>query len=288
ENVQPVPIGVPGELWIGGAGVARGYHKRPELTAERFAEDPFCSGDRIYRTGDLVQYRSDGVLEFLGRTDSQVKLRGFRVELGEIEVALGKHPDVHEAAVLVREDSPGNHRLVGYCTPQNGRVPSREELRAFLSESLPDYMVPTDFVALDAFPMTPNRKLDRKALPEPRQSQTVIPLPTNGEPVTHTVIEKQLLAVWEDVLGVHDMHPESNFFDLGGHSLLAMQVQVRLREAHGHDVRIVDLFRFPTVRALAEHLNESGEEERSDTVNEGADRGARRAALLRRRARPTS
>ena len=288
ENMQPVPIGVPGELWIGGAGVARGYHKRPELTAERFAEDPFCSGDRIYRTGDLVQYRPDGVLEFLGRTDSQVKLRGFRVELGEIEVALGKHPDVHEAAVLVREDSPGNHRLVGYCTPQNGRVPSREELRAFLSESLPDYMVPTAFVALDAFPMTPNRKLDRKALPEPRQSQTVIPLPTNGAPVTHTLIEKQLLSIWEDVLGVKSMHPESNFFDLGGHSLLAMQVQVRLREAHGHDVRIVDLFRFPTVRALAEHLNESGEEERSDTVNEGADRGARRAALLRRRARPTS
>ncbi len=284
-DMQPVPVGVSGELWIGGMGVARGYHNRPELTKERFAPDPFVEGERIYQTGDLVRYRTDGVLEFLGRTDCQVKLRGFRIELGEIEAALSNHPEVREAVVVVREDSPGDQRLVGYFRSTNGLVPDWEQLRSFLGDQLPEYMVPGAFVALDSFPMTPNRKLDRKALPPPSRAIVVAPSAASFKGTSHSAMEKELVAIWEDVLGVHGVDPQSNFFDLGGHSLLAMQVQARIRNEQNLDVRIVDLFRFPTVRTLAEHLRGSGEEE-TETVSKGADRGARRAAFLGKRARP--
>lgn len=285
DQMQPVSLGMTGELWIGGAGVARGYHNRPDLTADKFKENPFGKKGRIYRTGDLVKYNRKGVLEFQGRADFQVKLRGFRIELGEIEIALGTHPDVREAAVVVREDTPGDQRLVGYYTLMNGRAPARQELRGYLSNTLPDYMIPSTFVKLDALPLTPNRKLDRRALPDPSRHVPERASFDSDAVATDSNVEKELLDIWKDVLNIDAISSEDNFFDLGGHSLLAMQVQSRLKEMHGYAVRIVDLFRFPTVRALAKHLGSKGEEGEVVTVNKGADRGARRAALMKNRTR---
>ncbi|MDX1440248.1 MAG: LLM class flavin-dependent oxidoreductase, partial [Rubricoccaceae bacterium] len=279
---KPVPIGIPGELWIGGSGVARGYWERDDLTSERFIQNPFADG-RIYRTGDLVRYRNDGELEFLGRADFQVKMRGYRIELGEIEAKLSGHPDIRKAAVVVREDVPGDVRLVGYFTPKNGVAPTREALREFLGAQLPDYMVPTTFMAVDHFPMTPNQKLDRNALPKPLKQSSSSQSSERPSLSFDNDSEKDLLEIWEDVLGVEGIHPTSNFFDLGGHSLLAIQVQALLESKLGRVVRIVDLFRFPTIRSLAQHLNANGKSEEESIVSKGVSRGARRAALLTRR-----
>lgn len=277
-----VPTGVTGELWIGGDGVSRGYWERGDLTAERFKQNPYADG-RMYRTGDLVRYSETGELEFLGRTDFQVKIRGYRIELGEIEAKLSTHSDIREAAVVVREDEPGDVRLVGYFTPQNGVTPDREALRNFLREQLPDYMVPTAFMVVDQFPMTPNQKLDRNALPRPVKRSSISETSSQPSLSVESDTEKEILAIWEDILDVRGINPTSNFFDLGGHSLLAMQVQARLKDDLGHEVRIVDLFRFPTIRLLTQHLNGNGHSEEKNTVAEGVSRGARRAALLSRR-----
>jgi natural product biosynthesis luciferase-like monooxygenase protein len=300
ERRRPVPDGVAGELWIAGPGVARGYRGRDELTAERFTPDPFVAGERMYGTGDLVRRRHDGTVDFLGRLDAQVKIRGFRVELGEIEAALLTHPAVREAAVAVREDRPGDTRLVGYWVARNGEAPDRAAFRSYLEERLPAYMVPDAFVRLDALPTTPNRKLDRRALPAPApvsaQQADVKPAiePTGGDGSTSfnaggqagdvRDLEQALSTIWRDVLGVDDVPPTANFFDLGGHSLLALQVQARVREVLGHELRVVDLFRHPSVRALALHIGGSRESAPERVVTAGSERGAgRRAALLQRR-----
>jgi hypothetical protein len=247
----------------------------------------------MYATGDLVRRRLDGTLDFLGRLDAQVKIRGFRVELGEIEAALQSHPAVREAAVTVREDRPGDARLVGYWVARNGEAPDRAAFRAYLEERLPAYMVPDAFVRLDALPTTPNRKLDRRALPAPTatsapavEAPAVSAGPAGGDGEAGDVreLEQELSAIWRDVLGVDDVPPTANFFDLGGHSLLALQVQGRVREALGHELRVVDLFRHPSVRALASHIGGSKESAPERVVSAGAERGAgRRAALLQRR-----
>ncbi|MER5424357.1 amino acid adenylation domain-containing protein [Streptosporangium roseum] len=249
---SPTPIGVPGELHIGGVGVARGYHRRPALTAERFVPDPFGSdlGARLYRTGDLARWRRDGNLEFLGRIDHQVKLRGLRIELGEIETALRDREDVTEAVVVVREDSPGDKRLVAYLTTPAETDVDVTELRLALKQGLPDYMVPTAFVTLDTLPLSPNGKLDRKALPAPQATRDATA--ELVEPETPT--ERMLAGIWTEVLGLEQIGVHDDFFDSGGHSLLATQVVARIRKASdgsGRPVGVMDLFQNRTIRELA-------------------------------------
>ena len=249
ETLEPVPVGLPGELYIAGAGLARGYLGRPGLTAERFVANPFSSepGARLYRTGDLARYLPDGNLEFLGRVDDQVKLRGFRVELGEVEAVLAAHPQVGEAAVALR-GSNDDRRLVGYVVARDGAAPAVPELRHYLSERLPNYMVPAAFVVLDALPLNPNGKLDRRALPAPPPGRP--DLGTAVEPRSPT--EEVLAGIWAEVLGVEVVGVEDNFFDLGGHSLLATQVVARAQAAFGTEVALRSVFEAPTVAAMAE------------------------------------
>jgi amino acid adenylation domain-containing protein/non-ribosomal peptide synthase protein (TIGR01720 family) len=237
-SLRPLPVGVPGELYVGGAGVARGYLNRPELTAERFIQNPFGAGT-LYRTGDRVRWRADGTLEYLGRLDEQVKIRGFRIELGEIESALLDHEGVREAAVVVREDEPGDRRIVAYVV---GGAPA-EALRGHLQERLPDYMVPTAFVAVDALPLTPNGKLDRKALPAPTYATAEFVAP-------RTPVEAALARIWADVLRLERVSVEENFFALGGDSILSIQVVARARRA-GIEVSPRQVFQYQTIAGLA-------------------------------------
>ena len=256
DEQRPVPAGTPGELWIGGDGVTRGYWQRDDLTADRFRPDPFVTPDRatpwgarMYRTGDLVRRRPDGKLDFLGRADFQVKIRGYRIELGEIEAAIESQPGVTQAIVLAREDSPGDLRLVAYLTG----TAKKASLRAALLTSLPEHMVPVHFVTLPAFPLTPNRKVDRKALPAPSARA---PEP-EAFAAPETGVESKLAAIWQKVLGVARVGAKDNFFALGGHSLLAVQVHREIRDSLGAaKLSITDIFRFPTLEALARHLDD--------------------------------
>ena len=243
------PALVPGELLIGGDGVTQGYWQRPELTAERFTADSARPGSRMYRTGDLVRRHPDGAIEFLGRLDHQVKIRGHRIELGEIESALMRQPGVKQAVVVAREDGLGDKRLAAYVTAKSGAVPNVEQLRQALAQELPEVMVPYAFLVLPAFPLTPNGKVDRRALPEPSAAVAVRPAAT-----PQSQIEKTIASIWQEVLGLTQVGTSDNFFDLGGHSLLVVQVQRRLRDACGREVSITDMFRLPTISALAAHL----------------------------------
>jgi len=277
-----VPVGVPGELHIAGAGVTRGYLGQPALTAERFPADRFAGGDaRMYRTGDRVRWRPDGRLEFLGRLDQQVKLNGYRIELGEIESQLAQHPEVREAAVLAREERPGEARLVAYVVSRSGRL-DVAALKLHLRTVLPDFMVPSHLVALDALPMTPNGKVDRRALPDPAET---VPAEPNAESRPANVIEEAIAGVWRDLLRLTQVSREANFFDLGGHSLLAVQAHRRLKELFPErTLSITDLFRFPTIASLARFLGgESSDTARLEDVTARGE--ARRAALQRRAGR---
>ncbi|HET9226556.1 MAG TPA: condensation domain-containing protein, partial [Thermoanaerobaculia bacterium] len=248
----PCPIGVPGDLYIGGDCLCAGY-RRPELTAKAFLPDPFSGvpGARIYRTGDRARYLTDGNIEFLGRLDQQVKVRGYRIELGEIEVALSRHSGLREAVVLVREE-----HLVAYVVPSTSPCPTATELRDALRQTLPDYMIPTAFVTLEELPVTPNGKLDRQALPAPQWS-------ASAELVApRTEVEKRLAAIWSDVLGVPQVSLEDSFFDLGGHSLLATQMVSRVRESFGVELALRTLFERPRLDELAAWLE--GEERSGD------------------------
>lgn len=259
DSLQPVPVGVPGELYIGGVPLARGYLNRPDLTAERFVADPFSedSDARMYKSSDWARWLPDGNIEFLGRADEQVKFRGFRIEVGEIEVHLGRHPIVHDSAVMVKSDTAGRKRLVAYVVADENSRPSVSDLREFLGETLPDYMVPTTFVFLDAFPLTVSGKLNRRALPAPDDSRPelaeeyVAPL---------TPVETQLAAIWSEVLGVERVGVQDSFFSLGGHSLLATQVVSRIREAFQVELALRELFRKPTIAGLAEAIARTAQE----------------------------
>ncbi|WP_442906129.1 amino acid adenylation domain-containing protein [Kitasatospora sp. NBC_00458] len=249
--LRPVPPGAPGELHIGGTAVALGYHRRPGLTAARFVPDPYGPpGSRLYRTGDLARRRPDGALEHLGRIDQQVKIRGLRIEPGETEAALRARPGIADAAVVVREDRPGDKRLVGYLVPAPGAdEPDPAALRAALKRSLPDHQVPTAFAVLPALPLTPNGKLDRRALPAPKLRRDA------GATAPATPAERVLAEIWAEVLGLPEVGTDEDFFDLGGHSLLATQVVAkarrRLAEAGARPVSVMDLFTCRTVRDLA-------------------------------------
>ncbi|HYO13129.1 MAG TPA: amino acid adenylation domain-containing protein, partial [Thermoanaerobaculia bacterium] len=247
-NLQPA--GAAGEMYVAGAGLARGYLGRPELTAERFVPDPFgAPGERLYRTGDLARRLPDGGLEYLGRIDHQVKIRGFRIELGEIEAALASHPAVREAVVLAREDATGDRRLVAWVVPRGGEGADPSALRSFLKDLLPDYMIPAAFVDLPALPLTDHGKVDRRALPEP----VAAPLAAgDAEPsAPRTPVEELVAGIWSEVLAVETVGRDDNFFDLGGHSLLATRVVSRLRETLGADVSLREVFEAPTVAELA-------------------------------------
>jgi amino acid adenylation domain-containing protein len=257
SHLQPVPIGVPGELYVGGASLTRGYLHHPELTAERFIPHPFSDtpGARLYRTGDLVRYWPDGALEYMGRLDQQVKLRGIRIELGEIEAALAQHPAVRETAVIVREDIPGEPRLVAYVIPAQERGPTARELRRFLEKRLPAALIPSAFVTLETLPLTPSGKVDRLKLPQPDLIR-----PALGEDYVapRTPVEQQVAAIWCHLLGLERVGIHDNFFELGGHSLLAMQIVSRVRDATHVEVSLLSFFEQPTVAGMATSI-ETGE-----------------------------
>jgi amino acid adenylation domain-containing protein len=246
----PVPAGVAGELYIGGDGLAAGYRGRLELTAQKFVPDRFAPvpGQRLYRTGDLMRWRDSGTLEYLGRIDQQVKLRGFRIELGEIETVLATHPQVNGAVALVREDTPGDRRLVAYVVPAAGERPDIDALRRLLKTKLPPFMVPSAFVALDAFPVTANGKLDQRSLPAPDGAR-----PDLGRSFTapETHVQESLAAIWREVLGLERVGIDDDFFDLGGHSLLAVKMLARVQDAFGVDLYLGRVFEESTIRGLA-------------------------------------
>jgi amino acid adenylation domain-containing protein len=279
---NPVPIGIVGQLHIGGTCLARGYLDRQGLTAERFVPDPFGEepGARLYRTGDLARYLPDGNVEFLGRIDHQVKIRGFRIELGEIETVLVQHPAVREAVALVRENKPGEKCLVAYVVGEEGREPGLRELRDFLKEKLPGHMVPSAFVTLEALSLTPNGKVDRRALPALEGSR----LEVGGEYVApRGEAERVIAKVWQETLGLELVGVHDNFFDVGGHSLLVVQIHSRLKAVFEREFPMTDMFKYTTVATLAMFLSQT--QDPVDIVQQRQERAAARRASLRQRAR---
>lgn len=254
-KLQPVPIGIPGEIYIGGAGLARGYLNRPELTKERFISNPLNNKveSRLYKTGDLARYLPDGNLEYLGRIDHQVKIRGFRIELGEIENALLKHPAVQKIVVLAREDKPRVQRLVAYIVLLPDQILTTSELRSYLKELLPEYMVPGIFIFLDTLPLLPNGKVDRRALPVP---EALRPTLTTTYEVPQSEMEQQIAKLWQEVLHLDKVGIHDNFFELGGHSLLMIQVNHKLRAILQRDISVVTMFQNSTIYSLAQYLSQ--------------------------------
>ena len=253
EQFNQVPVGEVGELFIGGDGVARGYWNRPDLTAERFLTIETLQSGRIYRTGDLARFLPDGSIEFLGRADYQIKLRVHRIEPGEIEALLEKRPGVRQAVIVLREDREGDKRLVAYLVADAAATATAATLRSALDAQLPEYMVPSTFVFLDALPLTDNGKIDRKALlklPPPTPAAAT----SQASPEPATEIERVVARIWQEALGVRSVGMDDNFFDLGAHSLTVAEVHARLQEALGREIALLDLFQFSTVNALAGHL----------------------------------
>ncbi|HEX8708754.1 MAG TPA: amino acid adenylation domain-containing protein [Pyrinomonadaceae bacterium] len=282
QRLRPVPVGVEGEIYIGGVGLARGYKNRPELTAERFIPHFLSTepGARLYRTGDVGRWLSGGEIEYLGRTDEQVKVRGFRIEPGEIEAVLASHEAVREAVAMVREDASGEKRLVAYVVAKRGQAATVSELRRHLRESLPDYMLPSAFVMMDELPLSPNGKVERRALSEPDGARPVLEdafVEPRGE------MEQRIARVWETVLGIERVGVHDNFFDLGGHSLQMIRVQDKLREELERKLSIVELFQYPTVGALARHLTQEAGPEKS--VAKIFDRARKRQESMTRQNR---
>ncbi|MBD2520193.1 amino acid adenylation domain-containing protein, partial [Nostoc sp. FACHB-973] len=273
RNLQPVPIGIPGELHIAGVGLAKGYLNRPELTIEKFIANPFkrsrgageqgsrgaeilpnsqslVPSPRLYKTGDLARYLPDGNIEYLGRIDNQVKIRGFRIELAEIEALLNQHDDVQTCCVIAREETSGNKRLVAYVVPHLQMTPTTDELRQFLDDKLPGYMVPTAFVMLESLPLTPNGKVDRRALPAPDLQQEL-----SNYVMPNTEVERIIAGIWRKALAVEKVGIYNNFFELGGHSLLLVRINQQLQEKIGLEVSIVDMFNYPTIHSLSQYLS---------------------------------
>lgn len=255
SNLHPVPIGIPGEIYISGEGLGRGYLNQSAITSEKFIPHPFSqkSGRRLYKTGDLAKYLTDGNIEFLGRIDNQVKIRGFRIELGEIETILNQYPEVRETVVIALEDVPGNKRLVAYVVPQPKSTVTVNELRNFLKDKLPEFMVPSSVVLLKELPLSANGKVDRKALPTPEQIMSNL---IGGFVPPRTPVEKILTQIWAEVLKVEKVGIDNNFFELGGHSLLTTQLLSKVKEAFNLDISLRSLLEKPTVAGLAENIDQ--------------------------------
>lgn len=282
QHLQPVHVGVAGELYIGGDGVVRGYHKRENITAERFIINPFSSdkGARIYKTGDLARYREDGTIDYLGRIDHQIKIRGYRIELGEIESLMREHSAVDEVVVLLREDVEGDKRLVAYIKPVANVVLDQNVIKGYLKTDLPEFMVPSIFIEVTSMPLTPNGKIDRKALPPPRNEKSVTSTAAYVQPENE--LQKTIAVIWQDVLSLSQVGMEDNFFDIGGHSLLVVQVLDRLRKEIDTPVKMMDMFRFPTISSLGNYLGQSGTED--SNLEDSKERAeARKSAMLKRR-----
>jgi len=246
KDLQPAPIGVAGEIHIGGAQVARGYLNRADLTAQRFIDNPFGEG-RLYKTGDLARWRANGTIEYLGRNDFQVKVRGFRIELGEIESQLSRCSGVREALVVARDATSGDKRLVAYVVGQEGQALSIERLRAELAEHLAEYMVPSAFVVLDSLPLTANGKLDRASLPPPDESAVL--RPAYEEPVGE--VEPRLARIWQELLGVERVGRQDHFFEIGGHSLALTRLSFQIKEQLGTELRIAQLYQMRSLEEMA-------------------------------------
>jgi len=275
-GLSPCPVGVAGDLYIGGGCLSDGYASAPDLTAQKYIPDPFGEG-RLYRTGDRARYWPDGNLEFLGRVDNQVKVRGFRIELGEIESVLMTHPAVREAVVLARQDTPGDQRLVAYLIP-DGEAPAAIELRRFVQGKLPDYMVPSSFIPLESWPLAATGKLDRKALSPPEKA---FAKPEIEAPVLpRNEMERTIAEIWKEVVGLPEVGIRDNFFDVGGHSLLMARVHARLEETLGLRVSMVDLFQYPTIATLAAHLSPSVEEKPAVVTAPVVERGSEDIAVI--------
>jgi len=280
SEMNPVPIGTAGDLYIGGAGVAKGYFRRPQLTSEKFLPSPFRAHERLYKTGDIAKYHWDGSIEFLGRSDHQVKIRGFRIELGEIEAALNECPEVRDCVVVAGKSSSEDRSLVAYFVPQPGAQVVSEQFRKLLRQRLPEYMVPPVFVEMAAFPLTHNGKIDRKALPRPDQAASQAPQNDTFEPSSE--LERVITGIWKHALNRGDFGADDNFFDLGGHSILVVQVNAQLREALGKEISLVEMFRFPTIRSLARHI-EGGDSDREAMEASSSRARLRRELLASRR-----
>lgn len=285
KHLSPVPVGVPGALYIGGDGLARGYFNRHSLTAEKFIPNPFSNepGARLYYTGDLARYRPDGSIEFLGRMDHQVKIRGYRIELAEIEAVLIRSTAVQNAVVMAREDTSGDRRLVAYIVPDQKPTPTVGELRRFLQKKLPDYMVPSIFMMLEALPLTPNGKIDRRTLPMP---EGLRPQLESAYIVPQTGLEQHIAGIWQKVLQVENIGIHDNFFELGGHSLLMAQIQTQLQETVlEQELTIVELFQYPTIHSLTKYLSEKqNEQPPSPSASERVNvRSARQTAMQQQR-----
>jgi len=253
EHLNRVPVGVSGELYIGGIGLGRGYLHRRELTAEKFIASPFDHkpGARLYKTGDIARYLSDGSIEYLGRNDHQVKIRGFRIELGEIEAVLGTHPAVHECVVVVQADASGNKYIIAYIVLEGEQMPGGGELRTLLKQKLPEYMIPSTFMILDALPLSPNGKLDRNALPAPDSEKS---LRETSRVAPRTPLEEELASIWRQILNIEQVGVYDDFFEIGGHSLLVTQVIARVRDTCHVDLPLQVMFKTPTIAALAEAI----------------------------------
>ncbi|MEH2094385.1 non-ribosomal peptide synthetase [Nostoc sp.] len=290
EYLQRVPVGVAGELHIGGVGIARGYLNRPELTADKFIRNPFSDkfGDRLYKTGDRARYLPDGNIEFLGRIDHQIKIRGYRIELGEIEAVLVTHPKIKETLVLAREDKLGEKRLLAYVVADQKtseifnqeKVVTISELRNFLQEKLPEYMMPSAFVFLERMPLTPNGKIDHRALPVPESRQLETPYIR-----PQTQAERLITNIWQQLLQIEKVGVEDNFFHLGGHSLLIVKLQVELNEIFDKEIPIVELFKYPTIKSLAEYLTENNNESTysQQAYEKAENRNSRKAMTIQKR-----
>jgi amino acid adenylation domain-containing protein len=284
EEMQPRPVGVVGELLLGGAGLARGYLGRPELTGERFIPDPFSSkpGGRLYRTGDLVRWAASGDIEFVGRADDQVKIRGFRIELGEIEAVLRQLQDIDQVIVVAREES-GEKRLAAYIVAREVEpLPNPAMLRGYLKAKLPEHMIPSYFMFLDQLPLTQNGKINRRALPKPQIASTDV------YSAPRSMLEQKIAKVWQDTLSVERAGLDDNFFDLGAHSLLVARVRFILCEELKRNITILDFFTYPTVRSLARHLDQAHEEPIKQVdpgkMSESQQRASRqKGSMLRRR-----
>ncbi len=273
ERMQPLPVSVPGELHIGGVQVARGYLNRPELTAEKFVPDPFSghSGARLYKTGDICRFLADGSIEYLGRNDFQVKIRGQRIETGEIEAVLAQHPAVRQSLIMAREDTPGDRVLVGYVVPAMDKTITVSMLRGYLKERVPEFMVPAAFVILKEFPLTPNGKADRRALPAPNGLRPELDSPYVPP---RTELERMIAAIWQSVLSLEITGMNDNFFDLGGDSLRMIQVHDTLREIVKQELTILDMFEYPTISSLAEYLSAGRADGHASLNGEIGDRTA--------------
>jgi len=277
-----LPIGCPGELHVAGDGLARGYLQNPRLTAERFIPNPFArEGERMYRTGDLARWLPDGNLEFVGRMDYQVKIRGFRIELGEVEARLKQHPAVRDVAVVVREDTPGDKRLVAYVVP-TAEATTSSQLHQWLSERVPYYMLPAAFENLEALPLLANGKVAVEALPPPqglRPSLAAVYIAPQSE------VERTIASIWQAVLKVEKVGIHDNFFELGGNSLLIAQVHHRLRDAFDDTLSLVDMFKYPTINALTQHLSRQRDEGEPSALHKVKDEAQKRKAAINRRQR---